>query len=296
MKECFREKKFGERALEIIERADGVCADYFRQGMKMTVRQLYYQFVSKNWIQNLPENYETLSTVISEARIAGMIDWDHIEDRGRVTHTQPAYKSLKSYLQQLTESYRLNKWKAQKHYVEVMIEKQALEGVIYPTCERWGVPLTANKGYGSTSMMYERGKYLQSMRDVEGKEIHVIYLGDHDPSGIDMSRDVQDRCEEYSDGPVDVMRLALNFDQVQRHNLPENPTKMKDSRAADYISKYGMSCWELDALPPATLVALVENGIKGVLDLKLWDKMEKTQQADQDTLQTIVEEIPEASE
>jgi hypothetical protein len=293
MKECFREKKFGDRALDIIAKADRVCADYMSQGLKMTVRQLYYQFVSENWIKNTPQNYEALATVISEAREGGMLDWDAIEDRGRVTHTHAAFDSLKGFLQQLNEQFRLDKWKKQAHYVEVMVEKQALEGVMYPTCEKWGVPLTANKGYSSVSSMYQRGKYLQSMRDVEHKEVHVLYLGDHDPSGIDMTRDVQDRLERFSNGPIDVIRLGLNHDQVLRHQLPENPVKMKDSRADAYRERFGDSSWELDALKPTMLAALLENGIKQFLDLPLWRTMEEQQQRDQDVLQTIIEELPE---
>jgi hypothetical protein len=294
MKECFREKKFGERALDIIAKANGVCDEYMAQGLKLTVRQLYYQFVSNNWITNTPQNYEALQTVIAEAREGGMIDWDAIEDRGRVTFERPSYGSLKGFLQHLNEQYLLDKWAKQDHYVEVMIEKQALEGIIVPVCEKWGVPVTANKGYSSVSMMHSRGKYIQSMRDVEGKEVHVLYLGDHDPSGIDMTRDVRDRLERYSDGPVDVVRLGLNWDQVQRHQLPENPVKFKDSRAASYVERFGEHSWELDALKPTVLVSLVENGIKQFLDLTLWRTMEAQQQRDQDVLQTIIEELPEA--
>jgi hypothetical protein len=296
MKECFREKKFGDRALDIIAKADRVCADYMSQGLKLTVRQLYYQFVSENWLKNTPQNYEALATVISEAREGGMLDWEAIEDRGRVTHTHAAFGSLKGFLQQLNEQFRLDKWKKQKHYVEVMVEKQALEGVLYPTCEKWGVPLTANKGYSSVSSMYQRGKYLQSMRDVEKKEVHVLYLGDHDPSGLDMTRDVQDRLERFSDGPIDVIRLGLNHDQVLRHQLPENPVKMNDSRANAYREQFGDSSWELDALKPNMLAALLENGIKQFLDLTLWRTMEEQQQRDQDVLQTIIEELPEVKE
>ena len=295
MKECFSNKKFGERALDLIAKANSVIESPDYAGVCVTVRQLYYQFVSESWLANTPQNYEALATVIAEGREAGMIDWDAIEDRGRVTNEHPSFPSLKAYLTQLNESFRLDKWKKQKHYLEVMVEKQALEGIIYPVCEKWSVPLTANKGYSSVSSMYKRGKFIQSQRDVEGKEVHVLYLGDHDPSGIDMTRDVKDRLERYSDGPVDVIRLGLNHDQVLRHQLIENPVKFDDSRAAGYIERFGTHSWELDALKPKTLRALVENGIKQFLDLPAWRALENQQQSDQDTLQTIIEEIPEAS-
>jgi hypothetical protein len=294
MKECFSNKKFGERALDLIAKANSVIEGPDFSGLCMTVRQLYYQFVGNVWLENTPQNYEALATIISEGREAGMIDWDVIEDRGRVTNSQPTYDSLRGYLNQLNEAFRLDKWKKQKHYVEVMVEKQALEAIIWPICEKWSVPFTANKGYSSVSSMYKRGKFIQSQRDVEGKEVHVLYLGDHDPSGIDMSRDVKDRLERYSDGPVDVVRLGLNHDQVLRHQLPKNPAKFSDSRAAGYVEKFGEHSWELDALKPIVLRSLVENGIKQFVNLESWRAMEAQQQGDQDTLQTIIEELPEA--
>jgi hypothetical protein len=291
MKELFVEKKFGERALKMIDIANSIIDEYVHLGYDLSVRQLYYQFVARNVLKNTPENYQALQTIINEGRLAGMIRWDVIKDRGRVTHTLPTFKDLKTYLQQLNESYRLNKWKAQSNYVEVMVEKQALEGVLLPICEKWEVAFTANKGYSSSSTMYERGKYIQSMRDVEGKDVHVIYLGDHDPSGIDMSRDVQDRLTMFSDGPVTVHRVALNIDQVRRMNLPENPAKMEDSRAKDYVAEFGYHSWELDAINPSTLANMVEHTIRSLINQTEWTKCVRQQDTEQDRLQNIIDSL-----
>lgn len=291
MKECFQPKKFGERSLAIIAKANEIISTYAAMGYDLSVRQLYYQFVAENVLKNTPENYQALQAVVSEGRLAGLIDWEYIKDRGRVTHKDSTYASLKGFIQQLNESYRLDKWKNQANYVEVMVEKQALEGVLLPVCQKWEVAFTANKGYSSSSTMYERGKYLQSQRDVEGKKIHVIYLGDHDPSGVDMSRDVQDRLSMFSDGYVEVHRVALNIEQVRRLKLPENPAKMDDSRAADYVALYGPHSWELDAIDPRTLAGIVEHKIRSLLDYTQWTKDVQIQDAEQDKLQDIIEKL-----
>jgi hypothetical protein len=291
MKECFQSKKFGERSLAIIAKANEIISTYAAMGYDLSVRQLYYQFVAENVLKNTPENYQALQAVVSEGRLAGLIDWEYIKDRGRVTHKDSTYASLKGFIQQLNESYRLDKWKNQANYVEVMVEKQALEGVLLPVCQKWEVAFTANKGYSSSSTMYERGKYLQSQRDVEGKKIHVIYLGDHDPSGVDMSRDVQDRLSMFSDGYVEVHRVALNIEQVRRLKLPENPAKMDDSRAADYVALYGPHSWELDAIDPRTLAGIVEHKIRSLLDYTQWTKDVQIQDAEQDKLQDIIEKL-----
>lgn len=291
MKEVFIETKFTDRVLTVINQANSIIDEYTVMGFDLSVRQLFYQFVSRNIFVNTPENYMSLADVVRKAREAGLIDWDTIKDRGRVTNTVPTAGSLRYYLQSLNKSFRLDKWKEQQVYIECMCEKQALEGVLLPVCERWEVPFTSNKGYSSASSLYERAKYIQSKRDVEGKKVCVLVLGDHDPSGLDMTRDIEERLTLFSDGPVDVQRLALNFDQVQRLNPPENPVKMKDSRSDDYVSKYGMSSWELDALNPATLASVVEHAIKQRLDLKLWDQMVEEETRQKDNLQDIIDDM-----
>ena len=291
MKERFQDVKFSPEAQLAVDRICGVAEDYMRQGYRLTVRQVHYQFVRNNWYRNTKENAKKLEGLIGKARLAGLLDWDAIEDRGRVTHEVGTWPCMADYLQSLNDAYRRGKWKQQPRYVEVMVEKQALQGVLLPVCQRWEVPFTANKGYSSMSSLYERGKYIQSMRDVEKKEVHVIYLGDHDPSGIDMTRDVQERLELFSDGPVTVHRVALNRDQVDHWELPENPAKMSDSRADAYVAEHGESSWELDAIPPSGLVELLEESITRLVDMKQWDADVDLQNRERDRLQDVVEEF-----
>ncbi len=142
-----------------------------------------------------------------------------------------------------------------------MVEKQALEGVIEPICRILDIPFTANKGYSSSSALYGGGKRFQAHWEA-GKKCFIISLGDHDPSGIDMTRDVLDRINlfrwrgrERTSGSnlyedVAVNRVALNMDQIRTLRPPKNPAKLTDSRATGYIAKYGPSSWELDAIEP----------------------------------------------
>lgn len=167
--------------------------------------------------------------------------------------------------------YRIDRWLDQPRYVEVMVEKQALEGVLVPVCRDLDVPFTANKGYSSSSAMYEASKRFLE-RAQQDKELFVLYLGDHDPSGIDMTRDVIDRLTLFlgASGDIEVNRLALNMDQVEELNPPENPAKITDSRARAYIAEFGRSSWELDAIEPKRLASLVRTAVTGLLDRKRW--------------------------
>lgn len=285
MKETFVEKEFGAAARAMLGKIEDILNDYARQGYDLSLRQLYYQLVSRNLIPNSEKSYKNLGCLVSDARLAGWIDWDMIKDRGREMVQNPHWKDPVDFINVVAPQYRFDLWADQPSYVEVMVEKQALEGVLIPVCRRWDVPFTANKGYSSSSAMYEASKRFLE-RSESGKECFVIYLGDHDPSGIDMSRDVEERldlfvktsacrCDEIgpNEAPaVKVIRVALNMDQIRTLRPPENPAKITDSRAHSYISQYGRSSWELDAIEPRALEHLVEGAIKGVCDLNLFEK------------------------
>jgi len=151
------------------------------------------------------------------------------------------------------------------------VEKQALEGVLIPVCRTLDIGFSANRGYSSSSTLYETGKRLHE-KHCEGKRILVLYLGDHDPSGIDMTRDIEDRLGMFARCRVRVNRLALNMHQVEEHNPPENPAKTTDSRYTQYIERFGESSWELDALEPRLLAQLVTDAVEDVRDDALWEE------------------------
>ncbi len=279
MKELFTNKRFGKDALEMVSTINGILDDYSAQGYDLSLRQLYYQLVSRNVVPNTEKSYKNIGVLVSDARMAGMIDWDIIKDRGREMVKNPHWNSPAHFLEIVAPQFRFNLWHDQDCYVEVMVEKQALQGVLEPVCRALDVPFTSNKGYSSSSAMYEASKRFLVNAEA-GKSLHVIYLGDHDPSGIDMSRDVEERldlfiktsmnrCDEI--GPneepaVEMLRVALNMDQVRQLNPPENPAKITDSRAASYISRFGESSWELDAIEPRELARIVREAIIRIMD------------------------------
>lgn len=291
MKELFTAKKFGADALAMIETINDILEDYEQQGYDLSLRQLYYQLVSRNHVENTEKSYKNVGGLVSDARMAGLIDWEMIKDRGRETIENPHWNDTKHFIQSVAPQYRFDLWDDQPNYVEVMVEKQALEGVLQPVCRGLDIPFTANKGYSSSSAMYEASKRFLK-RDGQGKELHIIYLGDHDPSGIDMTRDVDDRLDlfvktsaerldEYGPNEVSaitVHRVALNMDQVRELNPPENPAKITDSRADGYIKKFGRSSWELDAVEPKRLASLVTDAVYKLMDRQLFDANLKKQE------------------
>lgn len=287
MKQKFIDRKFTPESQELLEHIERILNDYELQGYDLSLRQLYYQLVSEDllperWADpitkstNNERSYKNIGSLVSDARLAGLLDWDMIKDRGREMTELSHWTHPGDMVFACSQQFHLDLWKNQSCYVEVMVEKQALEGVLEPVCRELDVPFTANKGYSSSSAMYEAGQRI-SDKMADGKDVHIYYLGDHDPSGIDMGRDVLERLRMFADQntfdeTIFVHRIALNLDQVRELNPPENPAKITDSRSKSYISKFGRSSWELDAIEPARLASLVRAAVRSQIDFDIWKR------------------------
>jgi hypothetical protein len=269
MKEQFQDKAFRPESLAIIDSANEIIEEYQDQDLCLTLRQLYYQFVSRDLLENTVRNYKRLGDIISDARLAGLVDWDAIEDRTRNLEKAAHWESPKDILDACIGQYRIDRWANQESYVEVWIEKEALAGVFSESCGDLDVPFFACRGYTSASEMYSAGKRMGRHLD-NGRHPVVIHFGDHDPSGIDMTRDLADRLSMFAEGEVEVQRIALNFDQIEQYSPPPNPAKATDPRFASYQIEYGDESWELDALDPRTLRGLIQANVEKHIDRFAW--------------------------
>ncbi|MFH0952361.1 MAG: hypothetical protein V1838_04200 [Patescibacteria group bacterium] len=289
MKKIFIEKNFSQPSRETITTMNKILDEYRAQGFRLSLRQLYYQLVARDYIPNNMRSYKNLGNLVSDARQAGLIDWDMIEDRGRETVANGHWENPAEIVVAAARQFRIDKWEGQPWHIEVMVEKDALSGVLEPVCRNLDIAITANKGYSSSSTMYEIGQRLLSHR-LNDKQILVIYLGDHDPSGIDMTRDIDERLTMYSEiSDIEVARIALNYDQVELWQPPENPAKQTDSRFMSYAMKFGESSWELDAVEPSTLADLINTLVAERRDDDLWAEAVEKENRMRAKLQQFVE-------
>jgi hypothetical protein len=229
-----------------------------------------------------------LGNTISDARLAGLVDWDAIEDRTRALASYTTWSSPADVVHSAARSYARDLWAEQPFYCEVWVEKEALAGVVERACEERRVPFFSCRGYVSQSEMYTAAKRLAGEA---WRPIRLIHLGDHDPSGIDMSRDIKDRLElmmgweAYQS--VSFKRIALNRDQITQYNPPPNPAKTTDSRFADYAKRFGGQSWELDALEPNVLVTLIRNTVNVGLDQTAWQEELTIESQERDQIVTL---------
>ena len=270
MKEAFKTFSFRDSTLDMINRANRIITELRGMGYTLTLRQLYYQLVSRDIIPNKQSEYKRLGSILNDARLAGLVDWDAIEDRTRNLRSNSHWENPDSIIRSAAYSFRINKWEEQPNYVEVWVEKDALVGVLETACVPLDVPYFSCRGYTSQSELYVAGKRIASHID-DGKHPVVIHLGDHDPSGIDMTRDIRERLEMFAGGEVEVRRIALNFDQVEEFNPPPNPAKETDSRFVNYRAIHGDESWELDALDPRTIDNLITREVESLRDGDLWN-------------------------
>lgn len=278
--QCYVPKKFNHDNTLMIDFMNSVIRDYQRQGYVLTVRQLYYQLVARDVIENTLQSYKRIAGLINDAKLAGEIDWDAIEDRTREFVTGNHWELGSDLTGACARQFKMDMWANQAFRLFVIIEKEALVGVLEQTCRKWDVPILAARGYPSGTVLREFAEQHLIPSNDAGQTPIILHLGDHDPSGIDMTRDLQERialfCGEDLNGAFEdaspVMRIALTRDQIDEVRPPENPAKSTDSRFANYRKIHGTSSWELDALNPRYLNDLVELNIMAAVDQGNWDE------------------------
>jgi len=279
----YRDIRFRAGSLSRIEQVNDIIKEYTEQGFSLTLRQVYYQCVSRGWIPNSDREYDKLGSLINDARLAGLIDWDAIEDRTRNVRSVSHWNSPQDIIESAADSFHLGRWDGQPYRIEVWIEKDALVGVIDAVCRKWDVSWFSCRGYVSQSEMWAAGQRIIG-REPLAKTV-ILHLGDHDPSGIDMTRDIQERLTMFAGQEITVNRLALSMAQIRKFNPPPNPAKVTDSRYESYVKEYGTESWELDALEPSVIVGLIDDAIPAFIrNDDVWDARAELEQKHIDTL------------
>lgn len=275
MKQAYKDINLRGNTLSLINFMNGLIDSYVAQGFRLSVRQLYYQLVARDVIENTEQSYKRVASIINDGRLAGLIDWDAIEDRNRDIEMRSRWNSGAQIVRAAADSFHMDMWYLQRHRVFVVVEKAALAGVLDGVCRKFDVPLLAARGYPSVSIIREMAldHFVPAIN--KGQSPIILHLGDHDPSGIDMTRDLIERITMFVDAEVgewpEVKRIALTMRQIDEKKPPPNPAKTTDARFKEYRKRYGDESWELDALEPSYLVNLVTAHIKTFINQREWD-------------------------
>lgn len=294
----FRNIRMNKANKERLNVINLIIEEYQAQGYTLTLRQLYYQLVSRDIIPNKTSEYAKLSTLLKEGRMSGFVDWDAIEDRLRKPSKPSSWENPAEIINSCILQYQLPRQDGQSNYLEVWVEKDALSGVLSRVTNKYHVPILVNRGYSSASAMFDSFQRFKTAFS-DSKEITILYLGDYDPSGLDMIRDIRERITEFIEGYYDddadimskiqfnVVPIALTIEQIRQYNPPHNPAKISDPRAKEFIKNFGHSSWEVDALRPEVLNSLLTNAIETRLDLELYNSIVEREANDKKKLKTL---------
>lgn len=270
MKKSFEAWNPSKKSQALLDQINEVLEDLHNDGFILSLRQLHYQLVSRNITPNTQQSYDNLGSLLTKARMAGLVDWDYIEDRHRNPVFTSTWSTPNDILRSAAHSFALNHWSGQPEYIEIWVEKDALSGVLEPLCRQQQVGFMACKGYLSVSAKYLAMQRFSQQMDM-GKTPTIIYLGDHDPSGLDMPRNIEADMELMLGEHIEVERIGLTMQQIREYNLPPNFAKETDVRMPAYRELHGDYSWELDALPPSDLQEMVELAILSHRDDGLYD-------------------------
>jgi hypothetical protein len=258
----------------LIEAAAAILADHH----PMTVRQVYYQLVSRQDIENNRSAYQAVSKALVAARRESLVPWHWIEDRLRRPRHVSMWDGLRDFAAAAASAYRRDVWATQSAYLECWLEKDALSGIFEEALDPYGVTLNVGRGYDGWDSIHEAAQRFRS-----GEGCAILYFGDFDPSGEDMVRSLRERLAEFECQP-EIGKCALTFEDVRRYRLPPDFTKQTDTRRAAFVARYGDISVELDALPLEVLRARIVEEVEAWIDLDALARIRATENAERERL------------
>lgn len=285
------DKKLGADKLELIRVANQILEEYARDGTVVTLRQLYYQLVSRDYLPNNDSAYDQLGDALNDGRMVGLVSWTAIEDRLRQLQGLTYHDGPEEIIKAARATFKRDLWADQPIRPEVWVEKDAMTSVVEGICNELRVDFFACRGYASQSSCWRAGRRFANYIS-KGQRPIVFHLGDHDPSGLDMTRDNRERLETFVGVPIQVVRLALNRDQIERYRPPPNPAKKTDVRYRKYYEETGLDeSWELDALRPNVIRSLIADAVHKFLDQKIWAEALQRETEEKEILDEVVERL-----
>jgi hypothetical protein len=288
--EEFKEWHPQKPTLKRLELVQEIINHYKTLGLLLTVRQIHYQLVSTNAYANTQSNYDSLTRMITNARMSGRLDWSAIVDRNRETKRSYFNDSVKDAIRSALTCFGRDKMLYQDVYIEVMIEKMAIFEIVSRVTNKYNIMLTGDKGFCSTTVLYEIAGRMKE-QTMLGKKCYVLYIGDHDPSGLTMDESIKNTLARMGANGVNFIRVGLTKEQVEEYNLPPNVIKENNTNAKKYSEKHGDISWECDALPPEILQNDLEDSILSLINYSTYEFMCKLEKEGKEQLTNIINKL-----
>jgi hypothetical protein len=256
-----------------------VCIELLAAHAPDTVRGNMYLVVSKGWLPDTSKtSYNKVQRLLNRLRINGTIPFEWIVDNVRSTIKPSSWSGLADFADTVRDTYRKDFWAQLPEYVEVIVEKDTVAGKVSPVTEEYDVRLHPIRGYNSTTFAYNIARYWQEIT----KPIYIYYIGDHDPSGRDLERDIREKAARFSGKQVNWVRLAVNPEHFEEFNIPPLAPKRGDKRTPKFIQRWGKRCAEVEGIPATALRQIVREAIERHIPAGEWERLKKIEQTERD--------------
>lgn len=264
---------FSKKVWDRIQNINKILDEY---ETRLTVRQIYYQMASRQLVPLNKKGYDSVVSACNKGRKKGYIDWNKIEDRTRQPQIEPMWQGVNHFKNTVLTAYKRDVWINQPSYFEIWLEKNALHGLVFPVARKYGVLLQTSVGYSSISALFEGSKRFKNGDT-------ILYLGDHDATGVDIDRSIKDSFHDYLNLEINVERIGLLYEDIEKYNLISNPDKATDPRSKKYPYKKQA---ELDALSPNVLIKRVESAILSHLDMAAYHECKRIETEELNKIQS----------
>ena len=261
-----------------------------------TVRQVFYQLVTRNVIEKTEKDYQqVVIRLLTEMRLSDAIPFSWIIDSSRTTHETQTFDSIADAVSDTARFYRRSALRESDVYIEIWVEKEALAGIVYDAASDYDVPVIVSKGMPSLTQLY--GSFRKIYRAAQaGKESFLFQFGDHDPTGALIPQVIESRmrwfCERHDCQMPTVERYALTEEQIEEYQLPTRPTKRDgNSHAANFDG----DSVELDALPSRVLRELVLECIEGHISASDVMVLREAEESERELLKRWAKRAPKAA-
>jgi hypothetical protein len=246
------------------------CVELLAAHKPDTVRGNMYLVVSNGMLPDTTkQSYNRVQRLLNRLRIAGAIPFEWVVDNVRQTIKPSSWSGLDDFADTVRQAYRKNFWPNLPEYVEVFVEKDTVAGKVAVVTQECDVPLQPIRGYNSTSFAWDVARKWRQIH----KPITVYYVGDHDPSGRDLERDVREKTARFSGKRVNWVRLAVNPEHFAEYNIRPLAPKKGDKRTRKFVEKWGPDCAEVEAVPATDLRAMIRGAIERHIPAADWERL-----------------------
>jgi hypothetical protein len=253
----------------------------------LSVRGVHYPLLNYEFFRNIPRklpyknddaSYGATSELVTRLRLNGTIQWEAFDDFTRPLQNFCPFDNVREFIQHevnnLFDGYWRNLLQTQPNHVEVFVEKNTIYHMALRVTEKYQIPTSSGRGFSSIDPWHD---LVQRYRRSGKRRLIVVVLSDDDPEG-EMIPQVGGRTLRDDFGikreDFDIIKAGVTAQQVDEYKLPPMSfAKESSSNYKWFVNRSGGNAvYELEALDPEDMLRDLDNVIRSVIDVDLFNR------------------------